>query len=71
MANKHKGEVSFAADGKTYTLSLSINAMCEMDDAFGVDDALGSLMSTGKATVKQLRTIFFVALRHHHPEIAD
>jgi hypothetical protein len=71
MANKHKGELLFTSDDKSYTMSFTINALIDLDDALGVEDAVGTLMSSGKATVKQYRTMFFTALRHHHPEIKD
>lgn len=71
MANKHKGELSFVSDGKTYTLSFTINALCELDEALGIDNALSVLIANGNATLKQHRTMFFVALHHHHPEIEN
>lgn len=69
MANPNKGEVGFKSGDKDYTLRISINTMCELDDALGVDDAFNALFTTGKATLKQLRTAFFLALRKQHPEI--
>lgn len=72
MANPNKGEVEFkGSDGKTYTLSLSINALCELDEALGVDDVVNKLVATGKVTLKQYRTMFFIALRQHHKDIVD
>lgn len=71
MANPHKGEVSFKSGDTDYTLRISINTMCELDDALKVEDAFNTLFVTGKATLKQLRTAFFLALRKQHPEIED
>jgi hypothetical protein len=71
MANPHKGEVSFKSGDKEYTLSLTINAMCELDEALGIEDALNTLVARGKLSVRQSRTMFFVALKHHHEEIKD
>ena len=35
MANPHLGEVPLKVDGETYMISLSLNAMCELEEAFG------------------------------------
>lgn len=35
MANPHKGEVAFAAGGKTYTLVYNTNALCELEEETG------------------------------------
>jgi hypothetical protein len=71
MANPHKGEIEFESDGKRYTLSLSVNALCELDQALGVEDAVTELMLAGKMKVPHYRTLFFLAIKHHHPELTD
>lgn len=35
MANPHRGEVAFEADGNSYTLRFSANAICELEEATG------------------------------------
>lgn len=35
MANRVKGEISFEAEGKTWTLVFSVNALCELEAATG------------------------------------
>lgn len=49
MANPQKGEVSFEADGKTWTLRYSANALCELEDHLsrGVVDIASELQSWG------------------------
>lgn len=36
MANAHKGEVEFTADGKAYFLRFSTNAVCELEEVTGL-----------------------------------
>ena len=69
MANPLKGEVAFDADDATYTLVFDFNALCTLEDEFGVDvskigDAVG-------AKASNLRTVFRVGLSAHHPEMTD
>ena len=37
MANKERGEVTLALDGESYTLAPSFGAVCEIEDALGVN----------------------------------
>jgi hypothetical protein len=72
MANPHRGEVGFTGlDGKDYVLCFSINALCEIDDALGVEDAVTTLVASGKAKLKHFRTMFCIGLRVRHPDITD
>lgn len=74
MANVNKGEVGFTGlDGKKYVLSFSTNALCSLDEALGQENAFETILRSGKVTVKQHRSMFFVALRDRgrHTEIAS
>ncbi|HEU4986863.1 MAG TPA: GTA-gp10 family protein [Rhizobiaceae bacterium] len=68
MANRHRGEVSFDAAGKTWTMRLSTNALCELEDALGSGvDAIGTSMADPRsAKVKTLRLIMWASLTDHH-----
>ena len=35
MANRHRGEVDFKVGDKTYTMRLSADAICQLEDATG------------------------------------
>lgn len=71
MANRHRGTVEFRYDGKTYTLSFSINAMCELEDLLG--DSFGDMMAKAqdptKVSMKTVRAMFWAGLRDHHNEM--
>jgi hypothetical protein len=54
MANPHKGEVTFEADGKTYTVRLNTNTICSLEAELGV--------SFGEIT-RQLDGFNFMTLR--------
>lgn len=73
MANRHRGEVSFAAGGETYTLRYSANALAELEDA--LDKSVGEiveLMQSQKGLrIKTVRTIFRAGLLDRHPDITD
>ncbi|MEP9374996.1 hypothetical protein [Mesorhizobium sp. KR1-2] len=71
MANRERGEVEFQSLGKTWTLKLGVNAMCEIEDATAKSIAeIGALLGDPKtATIKLLRTVMWGALRDHHDDI--
>lgn len=71
MANQHRGQVDLKAGDKIYTLSFSINAMCELEDLLGepisqIAKSLGDPQSVRMSTV---RALVWAALRDHHSDI--
>lgn len=68
MANREKGEVSFEAGGKQYTLRYSSNALCELEDALnlGINDIIARMKNM---RVKDARAIFWAGLTDNHPDI--
>ena len=71
MANKQKGEVSFTAEGKAYRFILSVNALCELEDAVG-DGAMNIFMAQNdpsRLKIKTARAVFWAGLRDHHPDM--
>lgn len=66
-------------DGKLtlgeYTLTLNVNALCDLEEAFGVDDVNEVLAKLAllqeRPSLRTLRTIFAVAMRQEHPEVTE
>lgn len=71
MANRQKGEMSFDADGKTYVLCFSSNALCELEDAIGVGVVrLGELLSNVETLkLKDVRAVLWAGLTDHQKGI--
>lgn len=68
MANPHKGEVSVVIGETTYTLALTLNAMCELQDEFGVSwEQVAAQAEQGSP--KHLRSLLWVSLRKHHKDL--
>jgi hypothetical protein len=68
MANPHRGEVSFEADGKTWTMVFTTNAICELEAETGESiHAFGSKLDA--PSMKMVRVMVWAALRPRHPEI--
>lgn len=77
MANAQRGGVTLEAGGKAYTLSFSINAMCELEDAFGkpvmevIEDFQNADTDGSKLSIKTVRVLIWAALIDHHPEMTQ
>lgn len=71
MANQHKGEVAFDADGKQYTLRYSIDAICclETETGKGIVALLSEFQDSDKITLTLARQMMWAGLREHHPEV--
>lgn len=72
MANKHRGEVSLQVGSETYTLRLSINELCNIEQAFGgkpIQEILGELENGDNVKLTTLRTIVHAAFKSSHPEM--
>lgn len=71
MANALRGSVALQAGDTAYTVSFSINALCELEDAFGVPvQRIGELFSKD-TSIKDVRKLVRCALSDHHPEMTD
>src|SRR5262245_27836205 len=75
MANPHKGEVSFSANGKTYTLRFSTDAICTAEEALDMgilaiaDEMQSWRKSPDRIRMKIIRALFWAGLRDNHPDI--
>ena len=78
MANKQKGEFILKAGKQRYTLRLTTNAVCELEDFAGAQTKAGVgrtwdqvLQGIDKGSLKDVRLFFWVALREFHPDVAS
>lgn len=71
MANAERGEVSFEASGKTWTMKIGTHAMCEIEAMTGKGIAeIGALLGNEKtSTITLLRSVFCGSLQSHHEGI--
>jgi hypothetical protein len=71
MANRERGEVSFEADGTTWTMKIGTGAMCEIEEKTGKGIAeVGSLLANPKtASISLMRAVFWGSLTTHHKDI--
>ena len=67
MANPHRGEVSFKTPDAEYTLILSTNALCELEDETG--KSLPSIMRDIER-VTTVRALLWALLRTKQPDIS-
>lgn len=65
MANKRRGEIALHLGDARYTLCLTLGALAELEDAFGVQDlmALGERFGSGRLSSRDLLMILAVSLR--------
>jgi hypothetical protein len=73
MANRRRGEVALQLGDTRYTLCLTLGALAELEDAFGVQDlmALIERFGTGRLSSRDLLTLLAVALRGGGHEMSD
>jgi hypothetical protein len=71
MANSQRGSVALQAGDTAFTVSFSVNALCELEDAFQVPvQKLGDLFSA-ETSIKDVRKLVRCALSDHHPDITE
>lgn len=73
MANRRRGEVALQWGDKRYTLCLTLGALTELEEAFGVDDlmALAERFGTGRLSSRDLLRLLSVALRGGGHEVSE
>jgi hypothetical protein len=71
MPNINRGDVSFEAEGKSYTLRFSIDALCNLEEAAGKGFAAIAIELTDpeRMSVTLLRKVLWAGLLDHHPDI--
>ena len=69
MANKFRGEIAAASEGKTYTLRMDMNALAAFETETGEDAlAWAERAESGAARISEMITMIHCALSRHHPE---
>jgi hypothetical protein len=73
MPNPRRGEVALRLGGESYVLCLTLGALAELEDAFGVADltALAERFGSGRLSSRDLLAILAVALRGGGRPMAD
>jgi len=73
MGNAAKGEVSFDAAGKTWTLRFGTNAICALETALGMGFAAAlALLSDGtKVRVATIRSLVWAGLSGAHDDLTE
>jgi Phage tail tube protein, GTA-gp10 len=73
MANLHRGEIDAALDGKTFRLCLTLNALAELEAAFGDEDMLALAMrfEAGRLSARDCVRVIGAGLRGAGYEIDD
>jgi hypothetical protein len=73
MPNRRRGEVGLELGGERYTLCLTLGALAELEDAFGVTDleALGARFASGGLSSRDLIKVLAVALRGGGHDLSD
>jgi hypothetical protein len=73
MANAEKGEVDIDLGGRSYTLVVNVNAMCEVETLLSTplrrvtyQDVLNGVKYQ---SVVSMRALLWCALREHHKEV--
>jgi len=73
MANRERGEVSVEIEGKTYTMTLDLEALCHLEDHFSTparEYAFPELLErAGKGSARHIRGIVWASLQRHHKGI--
>ena len=63
--NRHRGEVGALIDGRPHTLCLTLGALAELEDAFGLDDlgALAARFGEGRVSSRDILNVVRAGLR--------
>lgn len=72
MANHERGEVSFEASGKLWTMKFGNNALCEIEALTGksMGEVLQLLGNEKTASITMMRAMLWGALQEHHEGIS-
>lgn len=73
MPNRRRGEVALEIGGRCYTLCLTLGALAELEDSFGVADlpALGDRLAGGRLRGRDLVALLGVGLRGGGHPLSD
>jgi hypothetical protein len=73
MTNRRRGEAAVELGAERYTLCLTLGALAELEDAFGVADlaALAERFASGRLSARDLLKLLAVALRGGGHDLSD
>ncbi|EIM25480.1 gene transfer agent family protein [Microvirga lotononidis] len=73
MPNRRRGEVALQLGETRYTLCLTLGALAELEEAFGVQDltALGERFGSGRLSSRDLLALLGAALRGGGQALSD
>jgi hypothetical protein len=71
-ANPARGQLGFEVDGEQFVFSFGTNALCAVEDAFGLDDIrqLEGVLKD-KPSIRTIRTLFRIGLADMHEDMDD
>lgn len=72
MANSARGSVALQVGDKAYTLSYSVNAICELEDHFEgkpVAQIAETMNDQASVPMSTVRAVIWAGLIDHHPEL--
>lgn len=74
MSNAQRGSVTLEVGGKVYTLRLTLNALCELEDLLSTPKEQVTFQQVTamaeKGSLRHVRAVVWAALREHHPEMS-
>ena len=73
MSNRHRGEVSLMLGEERYVLRLSLQALAEIEAAFGANDlqALGERLGKGRFSARDLTMLVGATIRAGGAVLSD
>lgn len=71
MANPLRGEAALEVDGQQLTLVIDINALCEAEEALGLDVDLMLAKYAAGTSVRMVRALVWAGLQARHPCTLD
>lgn len=71
MANANRGDVELVAGIHTFTLRISMNAMCDMESVLGAkaQSIIAEFGGGQDASISTVRGVLWGAMREHHPNM--
>ncbi len=70
MANRERGELTLVAGGTRYTLRLTTNSCCELEEFAEGRTSDDVIEGVNKGSFRDARLLLWMALRDQHPDVA-
>jgi len=70
--NPHRGHLGFEVEGKQWVFAFSTNALCALEEEFGLTDIseLEKVLG-GSPSLRTIRKLFRIGLTECHPNMTD